>query len=106
MRQERTLGCDLCLVEQMRECSPCVMLWSMVSTVSPRALTPNEVSILRAVVTAVGGPAAEALNGQIAEASVVGGLPTFLDLAVTSGPSAAISNGPLPVRASVSEPSG
>lgn len=98
----------ICAVSRLMPCA----FWPghsvlMASTVGPRALTPDEVSLLRAVVAAVGGPAADVLDRQIAEASVVGGIPTLLHLKIESGQErAVIADGPLPVEAFVSHPQG
>ena len=71
-----------------------------------RALTTNETALLLKIVRAVHEDVA-ALDAQVGAASVVGGLPTLLDLSVHEGVEPApIEDGPLPVRALVSDPAG
>ena len=72
-----------------------------------RALTLDEQRLLRKIVRALNASDATALESQIDAARVTGGLPTLLDLTVErAAPPAGLDDGPLPVRAIVSEPCG
>ncbi len=72
----------------------------MVASARGRALTANEAALLQLIVAGLGGRPADTIAAQIAGTTVVGGLPTMLDLAVATDVDAAvIQDGPLPVRA-------
>jgi hypothetical protein len=72
----------------------------VVASAQRRALTENEAALLRLIVAALDGPTADTIAAQIAATTVVGGLPTMLDLAVATDVDAAlVEDGPLPVRA-------
>jgi hypothetical protein len=72
----------------------------MPSDVRPRPLTRNERDLLRLVVGSLDPSASRTLAGQIASATVTGGIPMLLDLAVDpASERVALDDGPLPVRA-------
>lgn len=80
---------------------------AMSSPVRPRPLGRDEIAVLRAIVDALGPPAAGVLADQIRHASVAGGIPTMLDLTVSPGvDAAAFDDGPLPIRALVADDAG
>lgn len=79
----------------------------MANEVEARSLTVNERDLLRKIVRALREPDAAALDSQVDAVTVTGGLPTLLDLSVDRAVEAApIEDGPLPVRAIVSDAHG
>lgn len=73
--------------------------------VQPRKLSEEERAVLERVLSG-GFDGARELRSQIEQASVTGGLPTLLDLAVHDALPARCSDGPVPVRAMVEGPAG
>jgi hypothetical protein len=72
-----------------------------------RNLSSNEKALLARVVAEVEARGASNLAAQVNEATVIGGLPTLVDLDVPRTlPSASIQDGPLPVRALVDAANG
>ena len=75
--------------------------YAMTST-RPRALTEQEVELLRLLLTQGDFPGARELAVQVDETKVIGGLATLLDLDVPRAiPAAPMLDGPIPVRAFV-----
>ena len=71
----------------------------MTQRVSPRLLTGNEATILRRFIVEVRPPLGEALLAQVEHATVLGGIPTVLDLDVGKAQAApGLEDGPLPGR--------
>jgi hypothetical protein len=72
------------------------------STIRPRQLTANELGILKRILEAGDFVGAPVLLAQLTTIRVVGGISTFLDLAVDGAPApAGRPDGPVPVKALV-----
>jgi hypothetical protein len=68
--------------------------------VTPRPLSSDEVALVRRIAGALDPEAAVVLDAQVAEATVVGGRATLLEIGVAPGaPKAALPDGPLAVSA-------